>query len=387
MKLFFSVGEPSGDQHAAALIHELQQRRPDIVTSGFGGPAMQQAGCDLVYPLTDLAVMGFLRVIPMIGRFYRLVKRAEQIFQDSPPDAVILVDFPGFNWWIARKAHAAGIPVFYYLPPQLWAWASYRVKRMRRFVNHILCGLPFEKDWYAQRGIEAEYVGHPCFDELHEQTLDEDFVETYRGRRGPVVAILPGSRSQEVTLNWPLIQQVLERVQARHPDTQFLVANYKSSQRRKCEALFLAGPGRGRVEFHVGKTSEILEAADCCLMVSGSVSLEVLARKTPTVAIYRSTRLVEFFAHRLVTCDYMSLPNLFAGEELLPEFPFSGSFADKIEPISDILDDWLSHPETLETLVDQLNTLHQTVSLSGAIPRTATAILKRLPGQPVRRAA
>ena len=387
MKLFFSVGEPSGDQHAAALIHELQQRRPGIVATGFGGPAMQQAGCDLVYPLTDLAVIGFLRVIPMIGRFYRLVKQAEKIFRDSPPDAVILVDFPGFNWWIARKAHAAGIPVFYYLPPQLWAWASYRVKRMRRFVDHVLCGLPFEKDWYAQRGIEAEYVGHPYFDELDKQALDEDFLRTYRDRRGPVVAVLPGSRSQEVALNWPVIQDVIERLQSRHSDTLFLVANYRSSQRRKCEAHFLAGPGRDCVEFHVGKTSEILEAADCCLMVSGSVSLEVLARKTPTVAIYRSPRLVEFLAHRLVTCDYMSLPNLFAEEELLPEFPFSGSYADKIEPISDILDDWLTHPETLEALVDRLDSLHQTVRLNGAIPRTADAILRRLPAQSVLRAA
>ena len=158
MHIFFSVGEPSGDQHAAHLIHELKGRRADIEISGYGGPAMEQAGCRLRFQLTDLAVMGFLRVIPLLWKFYSLVKQAERVFRESPPDAVVLVDFPGFNWWIARKAKAAGIPVFYYMPPQLWAWAAWRIKRVKRFVDHVLCALPFEYAWYAERGVNAHYV-------------------------------------------------------------------------------------------------------------------------------------------------------------------------------------------------------------------------------------
>ncbi|MBQ15686.1 MAG: lipid-A-disaccharide synthase [Planctomycetaceae bacterium] len=395
MRIFFSVGEPSGDQHAAELIRELRRRRPEIIPTGFGGPLMQplieEAGGDFVYPLTDLAVMGFTRVVPMLGKFYRLVRRAEQIFRTDPPAAVVLVDFPGFNWWIARKARAAGIPVFYFLPPQLWAWASWRIKRIRRFVDHVLCGLPFEKDWYAHRGVAVEYVGHPFFDEVAERVLDEDFLAGCRSGSSAVVAVLPGSRSLEVAMNWPVMQEVILRLQQQHPSVRFLVANYRAADRRHCESQFLAGErvatGEGRVEFHVGRTSEILEAADCCLMVSGSVSLEVLARGTPAVAIYRSTRLMRFLARRLVTCRYMSLPNLFLDDELIPEFPFAGPIAPKIGPITTILDGWLRDPETLATIAGRMAAVYEDVVLLGASERTATAILDRLPARRLARAA
>ena len=124
MEIYFSVGEPSGDQHAASLIKEMKQRQTDLKCCGYGGPLMEEAGCDLHYPLTNLAVMGIWAVIPLLKQFCRLVFRAGRYFKEHRPDAVVLVDFPGFNWWIARKAKAAGIPVFYYMPPQLWAWAG-----------------------------------------------------------------------------------------------------------------------------------------------------------------------------------------------------------------------------------------------------------------------
>ncbi len=395
MRIFFSVGEPSGDEHAAGLIRELRERRPDIVVTGFGGPRMQplieESGGELVYPLTELAVMGFTRVVPMLGRFYRLVKRAEAIFSNNPPDAVVLVDFPGFNWWIARKAHAAGIPVFYYLPPQLWAWAPWRIKKIRRYVDHVLCGLPFEYDWYTRRGVSAEYVGHPFFDEVAERSLDDVFLASCRNRPGPTVAVLPGSRTHEVTLNWPLLQAVAQRLARAHPSARFLVANYKSAHRRHCEASFLADEqaagGAGRLEFHVGRTSEIIEAADCCLMVSGSVSLELLARQTPAVVVYRGTRLNEFLARRLVSCRYMSLPNLLIDDELMPEFPFSGSVDPWIEPITRTLDDWLSRPATREAVVNRMATLNESIGASGANGRAAELILERMSTPRLARAA
>ena len=395
MRIFFSVGEPSGDEHAAGLIGELQTRCPDLVATGFGGPLMQplfeESGGELVYPLTDLAVMGFAKVVPMLGRFYRLVKQAETIFQTDPPDAVVLVDFPGFNWWIARKARAAGIPVFYYLPPQLWAWAPWRIKKVRRFVDHVLCGLPFEYDWYTSRGVSAEYVGHPFFDEVANHTLDTEFLATYRNTPGPTVALLPGSRTQEVSFNWPLLQQVVDRLARQHPSARFLVANYKPAHRRHCEARILTGQRAmgesARVEFHVGRTSEIIEAADCCLMVSGSVSLELLARQTPAVAVYRGTRLSEFIARRLVTCGYISLPNLLMGDELMPEFPFSGRFEPWIDPVVNILDGWLADPSSRQEMVDRMTSLTESIGATGANGRTAEAILNRLPQRQLARAA
>ena len=125
MRIFFSAGEPSGDQHSARLIRELQSRHPEFQAEGFGGPNMQNAGCQLHFELTELAVMGFLRVVPLLAKFRRLVQQAEAYFDTNPPDAVVLVDFPGFNWWIARAAKTRGIPVYYYLPPQLWGWLAH----------------------------------------------------------------------------------------------------------------------------------------------------------------------------------------------------------------------------------------------------------------------
>ena len=180
MRIFFSAGEPSGDQHAAHLIQELRARNPKIQTEGFGGPEMQKQGCLLLFELTQLAVMGFLRVVPMLAKFRRLVIQAEAFFDDAPPDAVVLVDFPGFNWWIAKAAKRRGIPVFYYMPPQLWAWAPWRIRRVRKWVDHVICALPFEYEWYKSRGVNAIWVGHPFFDEVASHKLDSELVKELR---------------------------------------------------------------------------------------------------------------------------------------------------------------------------------------------------------------
>ena len=144
MQIFFSVGEPSGDLHGANLINALRQRRPDCRFVGFGGPRMAAAGCQLHADLTQLAVMWFARALLSLHRFLGLLWTADRYFRTERPDAVVLIDYPGFNWWVARRAKARGIPVIYYGTPQLWAWASYRVRRMRRYVDHVLCKLPFQ---------------------------------------------------------------------------------------------------------------------------------------------------------------------------------------------------------------------------------------------------
>jgi lipid-A-disaccharide synthase len=152
MHLFFSAGEPSGDLHGANSIRELRKLDPGVVASGFGGERMRAAGCQLVYPLCDMAVMGLGPVLRSLPRFVGLLRTADQFFGAQRPDAVVLIDYPGFNWWVARKARAHGIPVFYFVPPQIWGWASWRVRKMRRLVDQVLCTLPFEEEWYRARG-------------------------------------------------------------------------------------------------------------------------------------------------------------------------------------------------------------------------------------------
>jgi lipid-A-disaccharide synthase len=387
MHLFFSVGEPSGDQHASHLIQELRRRQPGLEVSGYGGPLMEQAGCRLQYRLTELAVMGILPVLPLLGRFYQLVRQARRFFQENRPDAVILVDFPGFNWWIARQAKAAGIPVFYYFPPQLWAWASWRVRRIRQYVDHVLCTLPFEKAWYAERGIQVEYVGHPIFDEVARQELDSGFGRDWAAGEGARVGLLPGSRNREVTQNWPIMLEVVRRLHSQNPGAHFLVACYKEAHRRWCrEQLQLTDRGLP-LHFFVGKTPEIIALADCCLMVSGSVSLEVLARATPAAVLYRASRPVYVIARMLISCPYLSLPNLMAGREILPEFYCIGNPEPDIQRMTALLHSWLTYPAGRARVRKDLADLRQQVAQPGAVAHTAEAILKRLEVVEAERAA
>lgn len=390
MKLFFSVGEPSGDQHAAHLIQELQQRRPGIECVGYGGPVMQAAGCRIDFQLTDMAVMGVLKVMPLLRKFRRLVKQAEAQFQRERPDAVVLVDFPGFNWWIARAAKKLGIPVFYYCPPQLWAWAPWRIKKVKRFVDHVLACLPFEAEWYQQRGVPAEYVGHPFFDEVAEKQLDESFLAAQRARPERRMAILPGSRHHEVHANFAVQIEVMRGLARQFPDVRFLVANYRDSQRHYCEALVRKLAPDLPVEFYTGKTSEILELAECCLMVSGSVSLEVLARGVPAVVQYRADWLFALIARLLVTCKYMSLPNLIADKPLMPEHPIAGSPRPHIGPMVDQFSRWLSDPLELARTIKPLHELRDSLVRTGATANAARIILERTGASPIeanRRAA
>lgn len=381
MRIFFSVGEPSGDQHAAHLIAELQRRAPGIETLGFGGPLMEKAGCRLIFRMTDLAVMGILGVLPMLLKFLRLRRQAKQIFDESRLDAVILVDFPGFNWHIARAAKKRGIPVFYYMPPQLWAWAPWRIKKVHKYVDHVLSGLTFERDWYVNRKVDAVYVGHPFFDEIADHPLDESFLTLCRdsGRRS--VGVLPGSRGHEVTRNGPALLRVMANLIERHPDVVLRVACYrelhKTWLRRMEDELGLRFPA-GSVEYCVAKTPEIVEAADCCLMVSGSVSLELLGRRTPAAVIYKGGPLSAKLAKWFLTCRFISLPNLLADRMVMPEHFYSGQDEPTVARITRILDNWLANPTALAAKQREMRELADRTARAGATAHTAEAVLTRL---------
>lgn len=382
MHLFFSVGEPSGDQHAAHLIQALRRQVPQARFSGFGGPLMEQAGFENHYRLTDLAVMGLGGVVPVIGTFYRQYRRARDILQRERPEAVVLVDCPGFNWWIAAAAKAAGIPTLYYLPPQLWAWAPWRIRKVRRYVDVILAALPFEAEWYGQRNVDVEYVGHPFFDDVAQHRLDQAFLDRCRwGEHGhPVrtVGILPGSRQQEVERNFPVMLRVMQRLTRRHPDVRFRVACYKESQRECCRGQLVGSFARLPIDLHVGRTPEIIEASECCLMTSGSVSLEMLARTTPAVVQYRCGPLMGAIARFVVTSPFISLPNLIAGREVMPEHAFVARPAVHSRRMATQLDEWLSDRRRLDQRRAELQQLKERVVRAGGVEQAAAVILKRL---------
>ena len=361
LSLFFCAGEPSGDLHAANLILRLRERCPALEAVGYGGPRMAAAGCQLHADLTELAVMWFLRALTNIHKFWDLCSRADRYFRHHRPDGVVLIDYPGFNWWIAWRAKIHGIPVFYYTPPQIWAWATWRAKKMRRLSDHVLCSLPFEEAWFRERGCNATFVGHPFFDEVRQQKFDEAFLESQRGREGPLVTILPGSRTQEVLHNLPWFLKAAERVREAVPTARFAVAAFKPEHARM--AAEMAGANKLSVEIHSGRTPELMHLAICCMACSGSVSMELLYHTKPTVIHYRISPLAYAVQKRFRKVKYITLVNLLSTGELYPAdlspydpnqpdaekvlFPEYLTCEDKSSAVAGHVIQWLTDPAAL----------------------------------------
>ncbi|NND96782.1 MAG: lipid-A-disaccharide synthase [Pirellulaceae bacterium] len=380
-QIFFSVGEPSGDQHAARLITQMAAIQPQIHTCGFGGQAMRQAGCQLHLDLTQHAVVGLLEVLPKLREFFRFADQAESVFQTGNIDAVVLVDFPGFNWHIAKRAKRYGIPVFYYCPPQLWAWGGWRVRKMRRTVDHVLAVLPIEERYFGDHGIPTTYVGHPFFDAVQEQVLDNDVTDQleaqiHSGKQ--IVAVLPGSRSHEVKRNWPLMLAAIRQLSKKHPDVTFAVACYRQRQYQWCRESLTADDSQLPIEFFVDKTSEIIDAAHCAMMVSGSVSLEMMARQTPAAVIYRVGRLLYAFGKCVIGVDSMTLPNLMGPTKVFPEKVSVGDRKPTVDFLIHTVDAMLSDTFYYHRTCAQLANLAQQHASGGATQRAAQWICDRV---------
>ncbi len=397
MKIFFSAGEPSGDMHGANLIRELQRQSPDVEAVGYGGPEMAAAGCALHADLTALAVMWVARVIVNLHKFLALAGRADRYFRHERPDAVVLIDYPGFNWWIARRAKAHGIPVFYFAPPQIWAWAGWRVHKMRRLVDHVLCSLPFEARWFAQRGCRSTFVGHPYFDEVRQKQLDGQFLDEQRDPARPLVAILPGSRTQEVQHNLKYFVRAAQLVHQRVPNVRFAVAAFKPRHAEMARQL-VAGSGLP-VEIFVRRTRELIHLSECCMAVSGSVSLELLFEAKPSVIQYWVTPLAFSIQRCFRTVKYITLVNLLAADEALDRdgtpydpdatgsgrvlFPEYLTCADKSPQIAEHVVRWLADAAARQQLVERLTVLRDHVAHGGACATAAEYILDTLGRQTV----
>ena len=391
-RIFFSVGEPSGDLHGANLIRELQQQCPDMQCVGYGGPQMAEAGCQLHAELTQLAVMWLSRVLLNLHVFWSLLWKADRFFRDERPDAVVLIDYPGFNWWIARRAKARGIPVFYYGTPQIWAWASWRVRKLRRLVDHSLCKLQFEAEWYQARGCRATFVGHPYFDDLRQQKLDEDFLHDVRKSEEPLITVLPGSRRQEVEMNLPAFAETLRYVCRTKPQVRVVVAAY--NQKLADMATQLLSSYDLPVKVVCGKTRELIRAADCCLACSGSVSLELLYECKPTVIHYAVSPLAFRIQRALRRVKYITLVNLLANEDRFREgaddydpdfcpadqvpFPEYLTCRDAAPQMAHHLVRWLTNDMARQQTVDILSELKAEVVTYGAPQRGARFILGQL---------
>ena len=403
MRVFLSAGEPSGDHHAALLVRSLKSRRPDVECIGLGGPCMAAEGCRLIADLTQLAVMWFLRVILNIHRFVELARRAERSFIDARPDVCVLVDFPGFHWWLAWRAKRHGIPVVFYCPPQIWAWANWRIHKMRRRIDHVLAALPFEHDWFVAQGMSSTLVGHPFFDELHALHPSGSAgpaAASEAAAARPVVLLLPGSRCQEIEANLTTILRAAAEVALRVPQSRFIVgALHDKHAARVRETIATLGPTLDRldrldIQVEAGRARSLMQEATCAIAVSGSVSLELLAARVPTVIVYRISGFAYVVQSWLRRARFITLVNLLAArepvgptrpqwwppQEVAPAdpaaiFPEYLAVQDPASHLAGHVVEWLTQPAVRRAVIRQLDAVADQVARSGSADRAAEAVL------------
>ena len=375
MRLFISAGEPSGDLHSANLLQALHRQDPTIEFHGFGGDRMAEAGCRIHYPLTELAGVGVLRILSALPRGAVALQRADRLFCDLRPDALVLIDFPTFHWHLAECARKYAIPVVWFVPPQLWAWGSFRVRWMRRLADRVLCTLPFEEEWYRSRGVDATFVGHPYFDELRERRLDASFLAAQRVRPGKVIALLPGSRRQEVKHNFGAMMDTAQIIYAHRPDVRFLVACLRPEHAHNAEQQL---HGRSLpIEVHVGRTAEIIELCHAAIAKSGSCGLELLYHGKPAVVVYQLHWFESFASQFIIQCPYISLVNLLSGKPLFPEYLTSRLPATAI---AEHVLHWLDDAPAYQALQAELAALRTCVAQPGACERAARVVAGVLRG-------
>lgn len=318
MRLFLVAGETSGDRHAAALVTTLRRLEPSLTFRGLGGPAMRAAGVELLEDLTRYAVVGLIEVLRHVGTFRRIFRAACRALDTDRPDAVILVDYPGFNLRFAREAKRRGIPVIYYISPQLWAWGARRIRMIRQCVDLMLVLFPFEETLYREAGVPVQWVGHPLLDRV---TVTKPRAETLRQygipSDQPVLGLLPGSRRQEVERLLPPLGGAAGELAGRLTNLRFLVLQAPGIPTACYRQVVLRAPAS--LTLVPEWDYNLLAACDLVLVASGTATLECALLERPMVIVYRTNPLTWWLGRRLVTLPYIGLVNVVAGQRLAPE--------------------------------------------------------------------
>ncbi|MBI2433950.1 MAG: lipid-A-disaccharide synthase, partial [Candidatus Hydrogenedentes bacterium] len=319
-RLFFVAGESSGDMHGAGLIRALRSQEPELICEGLGGHLMEAEGMALRHDLASDAIMGFTEVVKHLLPIRRLLLDTVEHLRQTRPAALVLIDYPGFNIRLAKRAHALGIPVLYYISPQVWAWKKGRIHTLARCVSKMLVIFPFEEVLYRKVGLDCRFVGHPLLDHVaaHQRTRDGD---------GPmIIGLFPGSRAQEIErLLGPMLataRSILER----YPEARF--ATPVVNERRADLVRALAG--NFPLDIRVGGMYDVLNAARFCLVASGTATLETALFGVPLVIVYRVTPLTFWLARWLVDIEHIGIVNILAGRRIIPEFIQHDAVAEKI---------------------------------------------------------
>ncbi len=378
LRVFVVAGDVSGDRHGGSLARELIRLVPNVELAGLGGPMLAQSGCRILHDMMPLAVMGLGGALAVLHQVKKIMRQALAFLKAWRPDLIVLIDYPGFNLHFAGLLKQQGMRTVYYIPPQLWAWASWRLRKLRRHFDKLLVIFPFEEPFYRRAGIDAEYVGHPAFDYLCKLKPDPGF----RARLGvgsdqPMVGLLPGSRTQEIRKSLPVLCRSAALIGRELPRARFVLPLASTGEIGKVRA-FLKDRGFP-VTVVQDATFEVMASADLCLVVSGTATLELAYFLTPMVIVYRVNPVSLLLARLLVRTAHIGLVNIIANRRIAPELLLP---TDNPRPLAREALRLLADENARNQQIESLRQLKEEIAYPGASRRAAEAILQLVGSDP-----
>ena len=371
LRIGIIVGEASGDQLGAGLIAALQSAHPDAIFEGVAGAKMQALGCTSLYPMETLSVMGLVEPLKRLPELLRMRRGLVAHFIARPPDVFIGIDAPDFNLGIELRLKKAGIPTVHYVSPSVWAWRQGRIKKIARAVDHMLTLLPFEADFYQRHNVPVTFVGHPLADELPlVPDMSAARAQLNLPSDGPVIALLPGSRQSEVALLSQLFVDAARLCLKENPNLSFVLPAANPARRQQIDTM-LADAGDLPISVLDGQSHLAMEAADVVLLASGTTALEAMLLKKPMVVSYKTGWLTHAIISRMLKVPYISLPNLLAERELVPEVLQDAATA---ETLARLLLERLGDSDLAIKLRSDFTELHRQIKCNGN-QKAAEAVL------------
>jgi lipid-A-disaccharide synthase len=364
-----SCGEASGDLYAGALAAELRRRVPDVEIFGFGGPGLRRGGGELLGDFTRFSVTGLVESLRVIPRSVMMLRRLVEAARERRPDVFVPIDFPDFNFRLMAGIRRLGIPIVYYVSPQLWAWRPGRMKTMQASVDRVLVIFPFEERLYQDAGVDVRFVGHPLVDAARAGESRSAFLAAHRlVPDAPTVALLPGSRRNEVEHTAPAFAAAMPLIRAHVPAVQFTVACASTIADTQFAPLASAGAVLVR-----GRTDDVIASADAAITASGTATVQCAMHERPMVVVYRLSPLTYRLGKRFVNVDMYAMPNLVAGERIVPELIQEDFTPERVSgEVVSLLTDRVRHAQ----MTDALRHVKARLGSPGASARAAEAILE-----------
>ncbi len=373
IRILLSSGEASGDLYAGELLRELRKRVPSIEAFGLGGARSKGEGAELVVEVDEVSVIGLLEVLGKLPALKRAMNRLCEEAEKRKPDAAILVDFSGFHLRLAKRLRERGVPILYYVSPQVWAWRRGRIRKIRDLVDEMLVILPFEEAFYREEGVRARYVGHPLVDLVEPARTRENFCRDLGlDPERPIVFFLPGSRRREIELHLPVLREVVERLATERPELQILVSRAPTVAASWIEAGL--GPAMSKITLLADGTYDGMKHAAAAVVASGTATVEAALSETPMVVVYRVGRPTYALGRPFVKLPYFSMVNLIAGRRLVPEL-----IQDEMTPDAIVRQvEALLEPDAAEEMKRGLREVKAKLGGKGASARAAEAVLEFL---------